>query len=161
MKLPTLTETCELHWASLYDALREENKEKPIHVLLEARSIEDNINKEFILGIDDTLEKVPSHPIDTFWLHVSGEADYCPNYLGSAKRIPEQDSVKFRYSDDALSQLRHELGLRLARLKKLGRTIYFTFPIMGYDTYEVTKEFAECLLSSDRKSLSIVKEKIL
>lgn len=154
-----LAENCELEWAILYDAVRKASKNKPLYVSLEAKPVKDGLEKELVLGNDNLPVEAPKHQSDEFWLSV--DSDYCPNYLGSAKRICAQDSAKFSYSDDAMSQLRHEIGLRLGLLEKLGRAVYFTSKLFGYDIKEVDADFAACLLNSGRKTLGIVKEKII
>jgi len=153
----SLTENCDAEWDILFNAVCGASKNKPLYVSLEAKPVKDGLEKELVLGNDNFPVEAPKHQSDEFWLSV--DSDYLPNYLGSAKRVHEQDSIN--YSDDAMSQLRHEIGLRLGRLKKLGRTVYFTSKLFGYDVKEVDADFAACLLNSGRKTLGIIKEKIL
>lgn len=165
-KIPSLAETCELHWNALFEAIQElTGPEEPIHACLEARPLEDGLKKEPAVDNAGNIREMQSYPIDNFFLYITaGERplDFLgPVYLGSGRRVPDPDSNKFAYSPEVIVKLRHEIGLRLGRLKALDRDVYLTSKLLGYEKREAAQEFIGGLLNSESKELGIVTERIL
>lgn len=165
-KIPSLAETCERHWKSVFDAVKILScPDEQIHVHLVQRPLEDRIHKDYCVGLSGELKEMPSYPVDTFLLYVTaGESPYDDLgfvYLGSGSREKDPDSNGYDYSNRVIGQLRQEIGLRLRRLKSLGRDVYLTSSFLGYDRKEATDKFIDGLLVSDDDVLGIVTESVL
>ena len=165
-EIPSLAETCEIHWRVLFEAVQElTDAEEPVYAVLGIKPLSDGIKKDYCVDEQGVFSELPHYPLDNFFLYVTTKDkpdDFLgPVYLGSGRRKQDPDSNHYDYSTKVIGQLRHEIGLRLERLKSLERDVYFTSRFLGYEKRKATQEFIDCLLSSDDKELGIVKEKIL
>jgi hypothetical protein len=165
-KIPSLTETCEIHWRVLFEAVEElTGPEEPVRAILGIKPVSDGIKKDYGIDEQGIFSELPHYPIDNFFLYVTTQNKpdkfLCPVYLGSGKRQFDPDSNEYYYSSKVIRQLNHEIGLRLERLKELGRGVYFTSKFLDYENEEATPEFIDTLLNSDNKEMGIVKEKVL
>jgi len=165
-EIPSLTETCELHWRVLYDSVKElTDAEEPVHAILGIKPVSDGLKKDYGIDEQGVFAELPHYPLDNFFLYVTTKDkpdDFLgPVYLGSGRRKQDPDSNHYDYSSKVIGQLRHEVGLRLERLKELNKDVYFTSKFLGYEKKEITQEFIDGLLNSDNKDLGVVKEKIL
>lgn len=166
-KIPSLAETCEIHWRVLFDSIQElTDSEEPLRVILGIQPVSDGMKKDYGVDEQGVFSELPHYPIDNFFLYVTTrdkpDKFLCPVYLGSGKRQFDPDSNDYYYySSSVIRQLNHEIGLRIERLKELKRDVYFTSKFLDYENEEATQEFIDGLLNSYGKELGIVKEKIL
>ena len=90
--------------------------------------------------------------MDNLYLYIRAGRDgrISQHNFGIAERILDPDSASVQYDPGSLREIRREVGVRLLRLSEIGRDVYFTGSLLGYESAKVDEGVLDGLLGTGR-----------